>query len=158
MCVCIQEGDDNAWVRKNVYTIGPGLLHVYVGDITNAAVDVIVNAANKHLNHCGGVAGAIAKAAGDEVKKESQQYIRNHGELLDTCNIFTNSGKLLCKKILHAVGPRWVEFAAKNKTNQLENALKQTFLNCLISVCDAGYATMAIPGIGSGNRFCFNLN
>lgn len=41
------------------------------GDITNEYVDCIVNAANEHLAHGAGVAGAISYKGGLSIQKES---------------------------------------------------------------------------------------
>ena len=48
------------------------MLEVLDTDITTLDVDAIANAANTHLLHGGGVAGAIARAAGDELERESR--------------------------------------------------------------------------------------
>src|SRR4051812_50142722 len=42
-------------------------------DITTLEVDAIANAANKQLAHGGGVAGAISRAGGPDVQRESER-------------------------------------------------------------------------------------
>lgn len=51
------------------------------GDITAAAVDAIVNAANEQLQHGGGVAGAIRRRGGDIIQVESERWVREHGRV-----------------------------------------------------------------------------
>ncbi len=65
---------------------------------------VIVNAANIHLKHGGGVAGAFNKATNGAMQKESDDYIKLNGPLTvgGSCLL---SGHNLAKKCLHVVGP-----------------------------------------------------
>jgi O-acetyl-ADP-ribose deacetylase len=48
-------------------------VEVLDGDITTLEVDAIANAANTRLLHGGGVAGAISRAGGPEVQRESDE-------------------------------------------------------------------------------------
>lgn len=71
------------------------------GDITTEDVDAIVNAANSHLAHGGGVAAAIARAAGEALIRESNaiDYVPT-----GSCAL-TIGGNLPAKYVIHAVGP-----------------------------------------------------
>ena len=46
-------------------------LEIVQGDLTEEAVDAIVNAANSALAHGGGVAGAIVRKGGYKIQEES---------------------------------------------------------------------------------------
>ena len=48
-------------------------LEVMQADVTKLEVDAIANAANTQLMHGGGVAGAISRAGGPEVQRESDE-------------------------------------------------------------------------------------
>src|SRR3954470_14533187 len=48
-------------------------IEVVEADITTLDVDAIANAANTRLLHGGGVAGAIARAAGEALERESAE-------------------------------------------------------------------------------------
>ncbi|MBC7877107.1 MAG: macro domain-containing protein [Anaerolineales bacterium] len=82
-------------------------LQIVRGDITLEKVDAIVNAANEHLQHGGGVAWAIAKGGGDSVQGESDLWIQKHGPVSHAHPAWTSAGALPAKYIIHAVGPVW---------------------------------------------------
>ena len=54
---------------------------VYSADITGLAVDVIVNAANELLQNYGGVAGAVERAGGEELRQDCEKIIQQGGPL-----------------------------------------------------------------------------
>ncbi len=82
-------------------------LQIVQGDITVDKVDAIVNAANEHLQHGGGVAWAISKRGGPTVQEESDEWIRKHGPVTHSHPAWTLGGLLPAKYIIHAVGPVW---------------------------------------------------
>lgn len=67
-------------------------------DVTTLAVDAIANAANARLRHGGGVAGAIARGAGERLERESRQ--RAPIRLGDA--VETTAGDLPARWVIHA--------------------------------------------------------
>ncbi len=96
------------------------------GDITIEEVDAIVNAANEDLQHGGGVAWAISKKGGDVIQKESDNWIRKHGQVSHALPAWTSGGSLPAKYIIHAVGPVWGETSDddKNLSDAVTGSLK----------------------------------
>jgi len=82
-------------------------LQLIQGDITIEEVDAIVNAANEHLQHGGGVVWAIAKKGGNTIQKESDEWIRTKGIVSHSHPAWTSGGQLPAKYVIHAVGPVW---------------------------------------------------
>ncbi|HPG41446.1 MAG TPA: macro domain-containing protein [bacterium] len=75
------------------------------GDITTLAVDALVNAANEHLQHGGGVAGAISRRGGPEIQQASNEWVAKHGRVVTGSAAITPAGQLKAKYVIHAVGP-----------------------------------------------------
>lgn len=112
-------------------------------DITKQETEVIVNAANSHLKHGGGVAGAIVRAGGEEIQKESDEYVKNHGLVPVSEVAVTKAGNLKAKYIFHAVGPRWGEGNEHEK-------LYKTVQNVLKKAEQMNVVSISIPAISSG--------
>src|SRR5258706_13299939 len=82
-------------------------LQIVQGDITAEEVDAIVNAANEHLQHGGGVAWAISKKGGPAIQKESDAWIRQHGLVPHAHPAWTSGGLRAAKYVIHAGGSVW---------------------------------------------------
>src|SRR5215813_13905727 len=82
-------------------------IQIVQGDITIEEVDAVVNAANEHLQHGGGVAWAISRKGGSAIQKESNDWIRQHGTVSHAYPAWTSGGRLPAKYVIHAVGPVW---------------------------------------------------
>ena len=78
------------------------------------------------MNHGGGVAGVILAVGGGDIDKESQDIIRERGIVPVGHCIRTTPGKLPCKHLLHAVGPRWE--TDPNPKDLLSNAIENTLV------------------------------
>lgn len=73
-------------------------LEVLQADITQLDVDAITNAANTELLHGGGVAGAIRRAAGPELERES----RAKAPVALGDAVSTTAGDLPARWVIHA--------------------------------------------------------
>jgi O-acetyl-ADP-ribose deacetylase (regulator of RNase III) len=91
------------------------ILQIVRGDLTVETTDAIVNAANEHLMHGGGVAGAIARAGGHVIQEESDAWVREHGPVPHAHPAWTSGGRLPARYIIHAVGPVWGEGGEEEK-------------------------------------------
>ena len=73
-------------------------LEVIDADVTTLDVDAIANAANTQLMHGGGVAGAISRAGGPEVQRESDEKAPiGLGEAVET-----TAGDMPSRWVIHA--------------------------------------------------------
>jgi O-acetyl-ADP-ribose deacetylase (regulator of RNase III) len=119
------------------------ILRVVHGDITEEAVDAIVNAANEHLAHGGGVAGAIVRKGGRQIQDESTRWVREHGPVRTGSAAITGGGALKARYVIHAVGPVW---GAGN-----EEALLAGAVTSALSLADEnGVRTISLPAISTG--------
>src|SRR5688572_23694775 len=109
------------------------------GDITDLAVDAIVNAANEYLVLGAGVAGAIADKGGPSIQAEC--------DLLRGCEVgsakMTGAGNLPAKHVIHAVGPQMGE---GNEPGKLAGATRTS-----LQIAERnGLQSIAFPAISTG--------
>ena len=119
--------------------IGDRTLRLVLGDITTRDVDAIVNAANKHLKHGGGVAGAIVRKGGSIIQEESDRI----GYVPTGNAAMTSAGMLKAKYVIHTVGPRMGE---GNEDMKLRRAVQQT----LLLASEHNLRSVSMPAISSG--------
>src|SRR3954447_19924332 len=89
---------------------GSGMeLRALLGDITEADVDVVVNAANPGLLGGGGVDGAIHRAGGPDILAECRALKQRlpGGRLPRGEAVATTAGRLPARWVVHTAGPIW---------------------------------------------------
>lgn len=124
-------------------------LSIWKDDLTRHAVDAVVNAANEELLHGGGLAQALVKAGGFEIQEESRQVISKYGRIPTGEIAITGAGKLPCRKIIHAVGPRWSLMDSQECIDKLKTAIVN-ILHFVSSKNSVNIETVAIPALSSG--------
>ncbi len=118
-------------------------IQVVQGDLTTEKVDAIVNAANEHLAHGGGVAWAIVRKGGEVIQQESDNWIREHGRVSHSHPAWTSGGRLPAKYVIHAVGPVWGD---GDEDSKLSAAVRGS-----LRVADElGLDSIALPAISTG--------
>lgn len=113
------------------------------GNLLDEPVDAIVNAANGHLAHAGGVAGVIARAAGPELQRESSLLVRIHGPYPTGAAVATTAGDLPFKGVIHAVGPR-------NGEGDEEGKLVLALSSAFSLAAERGWQSVSFPAVSSG--------
>jgi O-acetyl-ADP-ribose deacetylase len=117
------------------------VIELVEGDITRQRVDAIVNAANSELAHGGGVAAAIAQAAGPALARESAA----HPPVAVGSAAVTTAGDLPARWVIHAVGPVW-RGGGEGEPALLESAYR----SALDVAARLGAGSIAFPSISTG--------
>jgi O-acetyl-ADP-ribose deacetylase len=108
-------------------------------DITALDVDAIANAANTRLAHGGGVAGAIARAGGPAIQRESAaQAPVGLGEAVET-----SGGDMPCRWVIHAAT---MELGGPTSADIIRRATAST----LRKADELGAASLALVAFGTG--------
>lgn len=109
------------------------------GDITEADVDAVVNAANTRLQLGAGVAGAIRRKGGPTIQQEC--------DLLGPVSLgeaaITSGGQLKARYVVHAASMH-----LGGLTN--EGSLRDATVNSLKRAVEKKFTSMAFPAIGTG--------
>lgn len=119
--------------------VGRAVMRLVQGDITEREVEAIVNAANSHLQHGGGVAGAIVRRGGQIIQDESDRI----GYTPVGTSVITSGGALPARLVIHTVGPRMGE---GDEDNKLRKAVKSV----LELASERGLKSISLPAISSG--------
>jgi O-acetyl-ADP-ribose deacetylase (regulator of RNase III) len=122
---------------------GGRAFEVVTGDLLSEPVDAIVNAANGHLAHGGGVAAAIARAAGPALEAEGDFLVARGGAIPVGEAVVTSAGRLPFKGVIHAVGPH---LGLGQEEARLVAALGAAFRRA----DERGWVSVSFPAVSSG--------
>ena len=114
-------------------------LEVIAADVTKLDVDAIANAANTQLRHGGGVAGAISRAGGPAVQRESDERAPiGLGEAVET-----TAGDMPARWVIHAAT---MELGGPTSGEIIERATRAT----LARAEQLGCQSLALVAFGTG--------
>ncbi len=116
-----------------------GSIRVLQGDLTLAETEAIVNAANSHLAHGGGVAAAIVRRGGQIIQDESDTI----GFVPEGEAAVTSAGTLAARYVIHAVGP-------KGDDPQGDAKLQRAVQSSLKQAAQLKLTSISFPAISSG--------
>jgi len=118
-------------------------LELHQGDITDEAVDAIVNAANSALAGGGGVDGAIHRRGGPAIMHDTDARYPQGCETGSA--VISVAGSLNARYVIHAVGPRWRGGHA-GEAELLANAYRRSLELSVEQDC----ASVALPALSTG--------
>ena len=121
-------------------TINGVTLALIQGNIVEAQVDAIVNAANSGLRGGGGVDGAIHRAGGPSIMEECRKI----GGCLTGSAVVTTAGRLPANYVFHAVGPIY----SGNRDD--ERLLTSAYQSCLNLAEQYHVKSIAFPSLSTG--------
>jgi O-acetyl-ADP-ribose deacetylase len=114
-------------------------IEVLQADITRLEVDAIANAANTELRHGGGVAGAISRAGGPVIQRESSALAPiGLGEA-----VATSGGDLPARWVIHAAT---MELGGPTSADIIRRAT----LSTLTAADELGARSLALVAFGTG--------
>ncbi len=114
-------------------------IRILQGDLTEQAVDAIVNAANSRLQLGGGVAGAIRRRGGMSIQDECDTI----GAIPLGEAAVTGAGQLKARYVIHAASMRLGQATS-------EENLRLSTRNSLLRASEKGLRSVAFPAVGTG--------
>ncbi|MBS1630383.1 MAG: O-acetyl-ADP-ribose deacetylase [Bacteroidetes bacterium] len=121
-------------------------LRVLLADITELAVDAIVNAANSSLLGGGGVDGAIHQKGGPVILEDCMRIRERQGECAPGEAVITRAGMLPARYVIHTVGPVWDASRPEAMQSLLANCYRHS-----MQLAEAyGVQRLAFPNISTG--------
>ena len=117
----------------------PERVEIRQGDITDADVDAIVNAANNDLQLGGGLAGAIRRKGGPRIQAECDEI----GTIPVGGAAITSGGNLKARYVIHAASMQ----LGGATTAQ---SLRSSTAHALRIAAQNGLKSIALPAVGAG--------
>lgn len=114
-------------------------IEIVQGDITDADVEAIVNAANNDLQLGAGVAGAIRRKGGPSIQQECDRI----GSIPLGEAAITGGGQLKAKYVVHAAS---MQLGGRATAEHLEASTR----NSLLRAEEKKIRSIAFPAIGTG--------
>jgi O-acetyl-ADP-ribose deacetylase len=115
-------------------------IHLAKTDITEMAVDAVVNPANSLGIMGGGVAGALSRRGGPSIQREAMSL----APIAVGAAVVTNAGQLWAKYVIHA--PTMEEPGTKVGVENVRRATRAA----LLAAAHHGFEVIALPGMGTG--------
>lgn len=115
-------------------------IHLAKGDITEMAVDAVVNPANSLGIMGSGVAAALSRKGGPSIQREAMSL----APIAVGAAVVTNAGQLWCKRVIHA--PTMEEPGTKVGVENVRRATRAA----LLAAAHHGFEMIALPGMGTG--------
>jgi O-acetyl-ADP-ribose deacetylase (regulator of RNase III) len=124
-----------------------GRVTLQVGDLTDQAVDAVVNAANSSLLGGGGVDGAIHRRGGPAILEACREIRRTAWpDGLPTGQaVITTGGRLPARHVIHTVGPIYGRHGGREA-----ELLGACYRNALALAEANGLRSIAFPAISTG--------
>ncbi len=114
-------------------------IEILRGDLTEAATDAIVNAANNDLQLGGGVAGAIHRKGGPRIQAECNEI----GTIPVGGAAITSGGNLKARHVIHAAS---MQLGGRTSAQ----SLRSSTAHALRIAAQNGLKTIAFPAVGTG--------
>jgi len=127
------------------------VLHLAHDSVVKFTGDAIVNAANEGCLGGGGIDGEVNYQGGIELEKARRELPLLDDSPYKRCDTgdakITIAGSLPCKKVIHAVGPRFgFGYDHDDDLNMLENA----YMNSMLRARESGLNTVAFCILSAG--------
>lgn len=84
-------------------------------------------------------------SGGHSIQQQCADYVRDNGQMMEGQVFTSDAGNLNCKKVIHAVGPKWI-----NGRHQEERTLLTCIDNCFDEAETHNLQSIAIPPISTG--------
>jgi len=94
---------------------------------------------------CGMLWYVYAVTGGNEIIDDCRAYVKREGKLLPGQTYTSKAGRLPCKAVIHAVGPKW----SGGHCNE-ENHLYAAVMSSMDEASHRGFQSIAVPAISAG--------